>query len=213
MMGSVSTRWQNADVARGDEYDARWGSLAAAGENVHGEADLVETLLRPTGGRSVLDAGCGTGRVAIELAARGFTVAGLDADAEMLDTARVKAPELIWAQADLADSIWPDMLPARVDLVLLAGNVVIFLEPGTETAVLTNLAARLQPAGLLVAGFQVPDDGLTLAQYDRLAADAGLLPVGRWATWDREPYDGGDYAVSVHRAVPVHRAVSVHRRR
>jgi hypothetical protein len=23
--------------------------------------------------------------------------------------------------------------------------------------------------------------------------------VARWATWDREPFAGGDYAVSVHR--------------
>src|SRR5918997_5184872 len=59
----VSTRWNDADAPRGDEYDARWSQLAAAGQNVHGEADLVEELLRETGGTRVLDAGCGTGRV------------------------------------------------------------------------------------------------------------------------------------------------------
>ena len=63
-----------------DEYDARWDRLAAAGEEVHGEADFVMAL-RPT---SVLDAGCGTGRVAIELARRGVEVVGVDADPDML---------------------------------------------------------------------------------------------------------------------------------
>ncbi|PRC54475.1 SAM-dependent methyltransferase, partial [Mycobacterium sp. ITM-2017-0098] len=31
-------------------------------------------------------------------------------------------------------------------------------------------------------------------------AAAGLELVDRWATWDREPFNGGDYAVTVHRA-------------
>ncbi|HEX7827307.1 MAG TPA: SAM-dependent methyltransferase, partial [Mycobacterium sp.] len=60
----MTTRWQDTDAPRGDDYDARWRSLAATGQNVHGEADLVESLLRESGGTRVLDAGCGTGRVA-----------------------------------------------------------------------------------------------------------------------------------------------------
>ncbi|WP_179471991.1 class I SAM-dependent DNA methyltransferase [Mycolicibacterium vinylchloridicum] len=193
----ASTRWQKSAAPRGDEYDARWKSLADAGQNIHGEADLVESILRESGGHSVLDAGCGTGRVAIELASRGFVVAGVDADAAMLAAARAKAPDLRWIEADLADLSTAGV--DRVNLVLLAGNVMIFLEPGTEARVLAGLAGRLTPGGLLVAGFSVRPDRLSLQQYDRAAEAAGLLPVVRWATWDREPYDGGDYAVSVHR--------------
>lgn len=194
-MVAVSTRWQHTAAPRGDDYDARWRSLAAQGQNVHGEADLVAALLTESGGRSVLDAGCGTGRVAIELARRGFAVTGVDADPEMLAAARVKAPELAWAQADLAELA--DLPADRFDLVLLAGNVMIFLEPETEGRVLGNLAARLAPGGLLVSGFSVKPDRLSLTRYDRLSDLAGLRPVARWATWDRQPYDGGDYAVSV----------------
>lgn len=50
----------------------------------------------------VLDAGCGTGRVARELAQRGVAVVGVDVDAQMLATARAKAPELVWIEHDLA---------------------------------------------------------------------------------------------------------------
>ena len=198
----MGTRWQGLDTARGREYDARWCSLEAAGENIHGEADLVESLLAeslPTklGGRAVLDAGCGTGRVAIELARRGVSVIGVDADTEMLATARANAPDIEWWEADLSD---PDGVPAgSFDLVLLAGNVMIFLEPGSEDAVLGNLAARLSVGGFLVSGFSVQPGELSCDRYDEAAADAGLTPVARWATWDRRAFDGDDYAVTVHR--------------
>jgi SAM-dependent methyltransferase len=197
----VSTRWQGSDAPRGDAYDERWSRLAAEGQNVHGEADLVEALLRESGGTRVLDAGCGTGRVAIELAQRGFSAVGVDADAPMLEAARTKNPQLDWIQADLADLA--RSVDAEFDLVVLAGNVMIFLAPGTEGRVLHQVAARLAPGGLVVAGFAIQRDRLSLSEYDRLAEMAGLEPVARWATWDRAPFTQGDYAVSVHRRRPL----------
>jgi SAM-dependent methyltransferase len=196
----MNTRWQCSDAARGAEYDARWHELAASGENIHGEADLVEELLSQTGGRRILDAGCGTGRVAIELDRRGFAVTGIDADPDMLAEARSKAPDLTWLLGDVAE--WHAPADGElVDLVLLAGNVMVFVEPGTEEQVLANLARALAPGGLVVAGFSVQPDGLTPARYDEIAAAAGLEPVARWSTWDRQPFTGGDYAVSVHRGI------------
>lgn len=192
----VTSRWQRAEVPRGDDYDARWQILAATGTNIHGEADLVQSLLAENGGRTVFDAGCGTGRVAIELARRGIAVVGADVDAGMLSTARTKAPELTWVEADLADLA---DVPGAFDLVLLAGNVMIFLEPGTEERVMANLARRLAPEGLLVAGFSLRPGRLSVDRYDELAAASGMTPWQRFSTWDREPFDGGDYAVSVHR--------------
>jgi len=193
----MANRWQSADVPRGDEYDARWHSLSESGHNIHGEADLVAALLTEIGGTRVVDAGCGTGRVAIELARRGVDVTGVDADPEMLDAARIKAPEIPWREADLSD---PASIPdGPFDLVLLAGNVMIFLEPKTEHLVLANLASRLVPGGLLVAGFSLRPGQLNCERYDQLSAAVGLSLVDRWATWDRQPFEGGDYAVSVHR--------------
>ena len=41
----MNTRWKQTNAPRGADYDARWVSLAAAGQNIHGEADVVEALL------------------------------------------------------------------------------------------------------------------------------------------------------------------------
>ncbi len=191
----MTSRWQQTGAPRGADYDARWQAMAESGQNIHGEADLVESLL-PGVDHRVLDAGCGTGRVAIELARRGHRVWGVDSDPRMLKSARAKAPELCWLEADLADL--PDDLPQSFDLVLLAGNVMIFLQPGTEQQVVDALAGRLEPGGLLVAGFSLRPDQLSLQEYDRLAGSAGLRLMHRWSTWDRDSYAGGDYAVSVH---------------
>lgn len=193
----MGTRWQDTDAPRGADYDARWARLAAAGKSVHGEADFVEQLSTQTGGRRVLDAGCGTGRVAIELVRRGYEVVGVDIDAGMLDTARAKTPDVSWLLADLAEL--RAQLTATFDVVVAAGNVMIFLGPGSEGRVLVQLAERLAAGGALVAGFSIRPGGLTLDEYDRLTASAGLMLENRWATWHRDPYAGGDYAVSVHR--------------
>lgn len=193
----MSSRWQSSDRPRGADYDARWTRLEAAGRSVHGEADLVESLLRSSGGTRVLDAGCGTGRVAIELANRGFSVVGVDADPAMLTVARDKAPELRWIEADLVDTA--AVVPDDFDVVVAAGNVMIFLDQGTEPEVVAQLAQRLTRGGLLVAGFQLVAGRLSLQRYDDIAASAGLTLQHRWATWERAPFDGGDYAVSVHR--------------
>lgn len=185
----------------GDAYDARFAERDRAGDDVHGEARLVRRLLDP---RTVLDAGCGTGRVAIELARHGVDTVGVDIDPGMLATARRKAPELDWRLGDLGSIRvdGPDGARRHFDVVVAAGNVMIFVARGTEGQVLANLAAHLEPAGRLVAGFQLTPGGLDLPEYDALAAEAGLEIVHRWSTWDRAPFTpGGDYAVSVHRPV------------
>jgi SAM-dependent methyltransferase len=190
----VSPDWPRVDPDRGDRYARRFADLEAAGAHVHGEADFVEAF-RPA---SVLDAGCGTGRVAIELDRRGIDVCGVDRDAEMLAVARRSVPHLRWEEADLAS---PTLRLGRTfALVVAAGNVMIFLEPGTEGAVVANLARHLDPGGVLVAGFQLAGGGLTLDVYDEVALAAGLALDERFATWDRQPFTGGAYAVSVHRA-------------
>ena len=191
MTADAGNRWLAEGAGRSRTYDQRWDELAAAGRSVHGEADLVAGLSP----RAVLDAGCGTGRVAVELARRGVEAVGVDLDRSMVDVARAKRPDLDWIVGDLAEVD----LGRRFDVVVLAGNVMIFLAPGREAAVVANLARHLSPGGALVAGFSLQPGRLDLDAYDRHAAAAGLSLESRWSTWERDPFTGGDYAVSVHR--------------
>jgi SAM-dependent methyltransferase len=180
-----------SEYPKGNAYQERFDALAAAGHDVHGEA----TLVRSYAPGAVLDAGCGTGRVAIELARHGIEVVGVDVDAAMLDTARTRAPAIEWRVGDLA-SVALDT--ARFDVAVLAGNVLIFVTPGTEAAVVANVARALRPGGRLIAGFQLRPGGYDLDMFDRDADAAGLRLEDRWSTWDRAPFaPGGDYAVTV----------------
>jgi SAM-dependent methyltransferase len=197
-----SSRWTElaaaADTAK--RYADRFAAAAAAGQDVHGEARFVDGLLK--GPARVLDAGCGTGRVAVRLAELGHDVVGVDLDQRMLDQARVDAPALTWVLADLAGL---DLAGPPFDLVVTAGNVVPLVAAGTEAAVVAGLARHLRPGGLLVAGFGLDPAHLPLDEapfglesYDAWCTSAGLVLQDRFADWDGNPYGRGGYAVSVH---------------
>ena len=182
------TRWlDETGGTYGDEYAARFAALADEGAQLHGEADFVQRLL-PAG--SVLDAGCGTGRVAVELARRGYDVVGVDNDRSMLDVAR-RVPGT-WVDEDLVRLD----LGRTFDVVLCAGNVLVYVAPGTEAAVVERLAAHLAPGGLLVSGWRT--DRLSRSSYDQLVT--GLEQVARFSTWDADPWrDDADWCVAVDR--------------
>ncbi len=181
---------RDGDRWAGDRYQQRFDELAASGVHVHGEADFVAAL----GPATVLDAGCGTGRVARELARRGLTVVGVDPDPSMISTASDLDPDLEWVQADMATVD----LGRTFDVVVMAGNVPLFTASANRGPLVAGCARHLAETGALVCGFQL-DRGYTVEDYDEHCRRAGLQCVERWATWTRDPYRGGDYAVSVHR--------------
>jgi SAM-dependent methyltransferase len=197
------TRWSGLAAGRGDAatYQRRFDELAAAGRNVHGEADLVASLESPPA--RVLDAGCGTGRVAGELSRRGFQCTGVDADAGMISVARQRDPSTTYEVRDLAELALPG--PA-FDLVLLAGNVIPLLAPDTLDTVVARVAAHTRPGGRVVAGFGLDAAHLPggcpvtpLAAYEEACRAAGLSAVDRFATWERDPWSReAGYVVALH---------------
>lgn len=218
------TRWAElTGRASGADYAARFARLAAAGKDVHGEAAFCASL-RPAPAL-VLDAGCGTGRVAIRLAELGYRVVGVDVDSSMLAQARRARPDLRWLSADLAALPGRDRLlspagaepagaepadpepatkPAGFDLVVAAGNVMPLLAPGSLSATVRRLASVLAPGGLLVAGFGLDPAHLPpgcpvtpAADYLAACAGAGLSEVARHGGWDGVGEPDG-YLVSVH---------------
>jgi SAM-dependent methyltransferase len=172
-------RWYHPDTTA---YDDRWSGM----ENPHGEADLV-CAYEPA---SVLDGGCGTGRVAVELARRGIAVVGVDPDPAMIAAARAKA-DLRWVETGLESLDLAD----RFDVIVLAGNVIPYASD--RAGAVAGCVRHLAPGGRLIAGFSLQPGWPTLADYDEWCSELAL--EDRWSTWDREPYTGGGYAVSVHR--------------
>lgn len=199
------TRWSQIGGVGGEEYAARFAELARTGADMHGEASFCAAMLPP--GARVLDAGCGTGRVAIRLDELGFSCVGVDVDESMLAVARRAAPQVPWHRADLATLTPADLAGAAgFDLVVMAGNVVPLLAEGTVGRSVAALAALLREGGLLVAGFGLDPAHLPprcpvtpLEEYDGAARSAGLSLQARYSTWDGAPFDPAEgYAVSVH---------------
>src|SRR5690349_20870280 len=140
-MADTTRSWaESARAMGGDDYAhgfaEHFDSLERQGKDVHGEAAFAASLVPP--GATVLDAGCGTGRVASRLAALGYDVAGADIDAEMIAVARERSPELEWYVAGLAEM----SLGRTFDLVVMAGNVIPFVDSLPDA--LRNVAAHTE---------------------------------------------------------------------
>ncbi|MEW2538543.1 class I SAM-dependent methyltransferase [Micromonospora chalcea] len=193
------TRWvTDTKPGHSQWYVDRFRQLAAEGADLSGEARLLDALVPP--GARVLDAGCGTGRVAAALAARGHDAVGVDADPALVEAARADHPGPRFLVADLAELDLAAQGEAEpFDAAVLAGNVMVFVAPGTERDVLARVAAHVRPDGLVVVGFAT-DRGYPVGDLDADAVAAGLRPEHRFATWDLRPWrDDADFAVSVLR--------------
>ncbi|WP_434740338.1 class I SAM-dependent methyltransferase [Micromonospora sp. SH-82] len=193
------TRWAtDTGPEHSQWYVDRFRQLAAEGADLTGEARLVDAMVAP--GARILDAGCGTGRVGADLAARGHTVVGVDADPVLVEAARADHPGPRWLVADLAELDLPAAgEPEPFDAAVVAGNVMTFVAPGTERAVLERIARHLRPDGLLVVGFGT-GRGYLLDDFDADTDAAGLRRDHRFATWDLRPWRAdADFAVTALR--------------
>ncbi len=151
------TRWERTVTGdRWDFYVDRFAREFAEGTDLEGEARFVD-VLAPRRAR-VLDGGCGTGRIAAALHRMGHTAVGVDRDGGLVRIAADRYPGPTFITADLL-ALTPDLLtgagaPTTFDVIVLAGNVLVYVAPGTERAVLGVLAGLLAPDGRIVAGFR-----------------------------------------------------------
>ena len=196
---SATPRWFSDHAADHSAwYIDRFRKMAADGADLAGEARMVDAMVAR--GSRILDAGCGPGRVGAELAARGHQVVGVDVDPELIAAAQADHPGPRWLVADLAELDLAALgEPEPFDAAVMAGNVMAFVAPGTEPAVLAGVAAHLRPDGFVVIGFGL-DRGYRLDDFDEHAQAAGLVNEHRFATWDLRPFgDDAGFAVTVLR--------------
>lgn len=175
-------------------YVERFRTLAAEGADLAGEARLIDAITPP--GSRILDAGCGPGRVGAELHARGHVVVGADADPVLIEAAEQDHPGPRWAVQDLSTLDLNALEEDPFDVAVVAGNVLVFVAPGTEVAVLDALRRAVRPGGRIVTGFAT-DREYALDAFDADVRAAGLVLQQRFATWDLVPWtDDADFAVS-----------------
>ncbi|MGE5596484.1 MAG: class I SAM-dependent methyltransferase [Hyphomicrobiales bacterium] len=164
--------------------DARWYDLIHAGFD-----DDIGLWLSFAGrtDRPVLEVGCGTGRIAVPLAAAGHRVTGIDPSEAMLERARARAAAegvtVEWIRCDPAAG----QLPAdHFGFVLLANDVFLYAADGDEQVdLLRALAATLTFDGLLAIDVPGPANHLdpSLNGQPLLVYDGGDGEGGSLTAW------------------------------
>jgi SAM-dependent methyltransferase len=145
---------------------------AAAGEL--GIPEAVRERLPEVAGKHVLHLQCGTGEATAELASLGALVTAVDSSAEALETARQRAPNVVFMQGDL-HALPLELHRHRFDLVFTGGGVLTRLNDLDAWA--SGIASALKPDGLLL----LYDDHPVAGCVDHLAH------------WREDYFDGEDW--------------------
>ena len=187
-----------ADPGHSQWYIERFRSKERAGEDLAGEARLIDAMAGR--GAHILDAGCGPGRLGGRLADAGHRVVGVDVDPELIDAAEQDHPGPRWLVGDLAELDLPACgITDPFDIIVSAGNVMGFLAPSTRAVVLSRLRAHLAGDGRAVLGFGAAF-GYEFGEFFTDATDAGLTPDLLLSTWDLRPFtDDSDFLVAILR--------------
>jgi SAM-dependent methyltransferase len=116
-------------------------------EVTRAEADFLEKHLALEPGARVADVPCGDGRLALELAARGHAVTGVDLSGRLLAAARENAAargvRVTWRQSDMRDLPWH----GELDAAFCFGNSFGYFDDAGNGDFLRAVGAALRPGG------------------------------------------------------------------
>ncbi len=109
-------------------------------------------------GDPILELGCGTGRITLDLAASGFSMTGLDVTESMLERARLKSAELNlgvdWVSADARSF----RLNRCFNLIFFPFNSICHIHDLEDIgSMLASVRSHLTPSGRFVVAMFVPN--------------------------------------------------------
>ena len=143
----MPTNWFDDDVAA--SYDHGLAAMSEAG------IDVLTGLAGP-GGRA-LEFAIGTGRVALPLAARGVSVAGIELSPAMVSQLRTKPGGDEARIPVVVGDMATEHVPGTFDLVYLIFNTIMNLTiQDAQVACFANAARHLSPGGRFVVELWVP---------------------------------------------------------
>lgn len=137
--------------------DPRLAALYDALDGDRSDLDVYVALAEELGVSIVVDIGCGTGSLAVRLAAIGLNVVGVDPAGASLEIARAKplAERVVWVHGDAS------ALPARrltADLAVMTGNVAqVFVSDDDWRRTLAAVRDCLRPGGWFVFETRRPE--------------------------------------------------------
>jgi SAM-dependent methyltransferase len=219
-LATESARWLErsrvAWDARSERWDARAEANALAPDRAV-ELNRISDALRLQPGSRVLDAGCGSGQLAIALVERGMTVTGVDLSPAMIRRANAHAMErgalIEWRTGDITHLADPlavyDAIFARVLLqfvpdvpaalrefrrVLRPGGRLLASVPGALSPIYRASWLRHLPGGDPGNNYLLP------WELEHLLQEGGWRVVDGWGEWGGDLYGVGNENVSMHHA-------------
>lgn len=130
-----------------DTYDKEHFTQGTAAE-----VDFIEAEIRNDRSKTILDIGCGTGRHAIELASRGYTVTAVDLSESQLARAKEKArlagAAVTFMQKDARHLDFDDQF--EVVIMLCEGAFPLMETDEMNFRILTNAERALKKNGTLI---------------------------------------------------------------
>ncbi len=152
---------------------------------------LIEQL-QPRHGAAVLDLGCGTGRHARHMAARGCDVTGIDLSTESLALARRRlGANVRWMRQDMRQPFGTEAFEYVFSLFTSFGY---FEDRADHFAVVRNIARSLTADGCLVLDYLNVDRAESHLVREEVTERDGI--VYRVSRWSEELWGRGDLAVA-----------------
>lgn len=137
-------------------YDEAFPTGYASAAERHAVALFAEDVVASGVTGPVVDVGCGTGHIAVDLASHGLEVVGVDPSAAMLALAQQRYPDTRWLLGDAGLSALSDDYPELAGVV--ARFSLIHVDPEMIPDILATWVGRLRVGAHAMVAFQCSDD-------------------------------------------------------
>jgi SAM-dependent methyltransferase len=158
------------------------------------QPDFYRGIAAELNAETIVDLGCGTGIITLELARKGRRVTGVDPSPLMLEAAQQKpgADRVRWIQGDAGQLGTPG-----ADLAVMTGHVAQFILKDTEwLEALTALRQALRPGGHLAFESRDP----RAREWERWSGRKRIIPdspFGPIESWTEVTDVGGDVVSAI----------------